>query len=186
MVSLETSGTLRDVESQNLTDTIALDMNVLTLTSDFLSLNDIRQTLELRLFPITSNKQKQTVNKKHSQLYLLYFFRINTDKIPLFLDWLINLMLNKTSDVRWWVCVVDCYWWCSYLATTTSPPSQVAVKHPLQNPILFNYFAKQTQLSSGENICNKTKSLKRRERGELKLKRWMVMKVDWWLKMIDD
>ena len=68
MVSLETSGTLRDVESQNLTDTIALDMNVLTLTSDFLSLNDIRQTLELRLFPITSNKQKQTVNKKHSQL----------------------------------------------------------------------------------------------------------------------
>ena len=86
MVSLETSGTLRDVESQNLTDTIALDMNVLTLTSDFLSLNDIRQTLELRLFPITSNKQKQTVNKKRSQLYLLYFFRINTDKIPLFLD----------------------------------------------------------------------------------------------------
>ena len=161
MVSLETSGTLRDVESQNLTDTIALDMNVLTLTSDFLSLNDIRQTLELRLFPITSNKQKQTVNT--ASFYLLYFFRINTDKIPLFLDWLINLMLNKTSDVRWWLCVVDCSWWCSYLATTTSPPSQVAVKHPLQNPILFNYFAKQTQLSSGENICKNPEIMREKD-----------------------
>ena len=72
MVSLETSGTLRDVESQNLTDTIALDMNVLTLTSDFLSLNDIRQTLELRLFPITINKQKQTEQETQPTLPSLF------------------------------------------------------------------------------------------------------------------
>ena len=32
----------------------------------------------------------------------------------------------------------------------------------------------------------KTKSLKSRERGELKLKRWMMIKVDWWLKLFDD
>ena len=33
---------------------------------------------------------------------------------------------------------------------------------------------------------NKTKSLKSREEGELKSKRWMMIKVDWWLKSIDD
>ena len=33
---------------------------------------------------------------------------------------------------------------------------------------------------------NKTKSLKSCEGGELKSKRWMVIKVDWWLKSIDD
>ena len=33
---------------------------------------------------------------------------------------------------------------------------------------------------------NKTKSLESRKRGELKLKRWMVIKVDWWIKLIDD
>ena len=32
----------------------------------------------------------------------------------------------------------------------------------------------------------KTKSLKSRERGELKLKRSMMIKVDWWLKLFDD
>ena len=33
---------------------------------------------------------------------------------------------------------------------------------------------------------NKTKSLKSRERGELKLKRWMMIKVDWCGKLIND
>ena len=33
---------------------------------------------------------------------------------------------------------------------------------------------------------NKTKSLKSRERRELKLIRWMIINVNWWLKMIDD
>ena len=33
---------------------------------------------------------------------------------------------------------------------------------------------------------NKTKSLKSHERSELKLKRWMEIKVDWWIKVIDD
>ena len=32
-------------------------------------------------------------------------------------------------------------------------------------------------------VMNKTKS---RERGELKLKRWMVIKVNWWIKFNDD
>ena len=32
---------------------------------------------------------------------------------------------------------------------------------------------------------NKTKSLKSRERGELKSKIWMMKKVDWWLKLVD-
>ena len=85
MVSLETSGTLRDVESQNLTDTIALDMNVLTLTSDFLSLNDIRQTLELRLFPITINKQKQTVNKNTTSFTFFISLELIRIKSPSFL-----------------------------------------------------------------------------------------------------
>ena len=90
MVSLETSGTLRDVESQNLTDTIALDMNVLTLTSDFLSLNDVRQTLELRLFPITINKQKQTVNKNTASLaFFISLELICTKSPPFFTDSLI-------------------------------------------------------------------------------------------------
>ena len=43
----------------------------------------------------------------------------------------------------------------------------------------------QTSLSK-DFKNNKTKSLKSRERGELKSKRWMMIKVDWWLKSIDD
>ena len=35
-------------------------------------------------------------------------------------------------------------------------------------------------------VDNKTKSLKSCEEGELKSKRWMMIKVDWWLKSIDD
>ena len=33
---------------------------------------------------------------------------------------------------------------------------------------------------------NKTKSLKSCKRGELKLKRWLLIKVDQWIKLIDD
>ena len=40
----------------------------------------------------------------------------------------------------------------------------------------FNYYKK----------INKTKSLKSREKGELKLKRWMVIKVNRWIKLIDE
>ena len=36
------------------------------------------------------------------------------------------------------------------------------------------------------DIWNKTKSLKSCERGELKSKIWMIIKVVWWLKSIDD
>ena len=39
---------------------------------------------------------------------------------------------------------------------------------------------------NGDLSLNKTKSLKSRERGKLKLKRWMMIKVDWWLKLFDD
>ena len=52
---------------------------------------------------------------------------------------------------------------------------------------------KHASSQSVENIwplnCNKTKSLKSREKGELKSiddKSWLMTKVDWWLKSTDD
>ena len=48
---------------------------------------------------------------------------------------------------------------------------------------MLYYFQHSTLLCLEDN---KTKGLKSREEGELKSKRWMMIKVDWWLKSIDD
>ena len=90
-----------------------------------------------------------------------------------------------------WEVLIQTFWWSS-LAKVKCQLQLSQIQRNKKNSIVLEFahiargYMYINTLKNSIMKKNKTKSLKSCEKGELKLKRWMVIKVNRWINLIDE